>query len=103
MTGLAGGLIAVFGMALVTYLPRLLPFVFADKLQVAGRLRRFLDYLPYAVLSALTFPAILGSTGDFRSGAAGAAAALLLSLARLPIIAVVFGGIGAALLAGWLL
>ncbi|WP_438431673.1 AzlD domain-containing protein [Gorillibacterium sp. sgz500922] len=103
MTDLMNGLLAAAGMASVTYLPRLLPFVLADKLRVDGRLRRFLDQLPYAVLAALTFPAILDSTGDLRTGAAGAAAALLLSLLRLPIIAVVLGGIAAAALAGWLL
>ncbi|MEO3947792.1 AzlD domain-containing protein [Gorillibacterium sp. CAU 1737] len=101
-TMLSAGL-AVLGMAVVTYIPRLLPLLFTERFQVTGRLRLFLDYLPYAVLSALVFPAIFTSTGDAWTGTAGALAAFLLSLAGLPIIVVVFGGIGAAMLTGWLL
>lgn len=103
MTDLTAGLLAVFGMAAVTYIPRLLPLILAERFQVTGRLRRFFDYLPYAVLSALTFPAIFTSTSDLRTGTAGALAALLLSIARMPVILVVFGGIATAMLAGWLL
>jgi len=43
-------------MALVTYIPRLLPLVLvkADKLPVKFKL--FLSYIPYAVLGALIIP-----------------------------------------------
>ena len=53
------GLMAV--MALVTYLIRMAPFV-AFRRQIQSRfLRSFLYYIPYAVLSAMTIPAIFSS------------------------------------------
>ena len=52
-------------MALVTYLPRMLPMA-VIKRKIQNRfIRSFLTYVPYAVLAAMTFPAILMST---RSG-----------------------------------
>lgn len=48
-------------MALVTYLPRMLPMA-VIKRKIQNRfIRSFLTYVPYAVLSAMTFPAILYS------------------------------------------
>lgn len=65
-------------MAGVTYLIRALPFV-----AVRGRIRSrfiqsFLYYVPYAVLGAMTFPAVLGSTGHLAGSLCGLAAALVL-------------------------
>lgn len=53
----------VLGMAAVTFLPRLLPFlaISADKLPL--RLRRFLEYIPYAALGALIVPGVFSSAG----------------------------------------
>ena len=51
-------------MAVVTYLPRMLPLaVFQRKIENKF-IRSFLTYVPYAVLSAMTFPAILYATSD---------------------------------------
>lgn len=72
-------LIAIAIMALVTYIPRMLPLaVFQRKIQNRF-IRSFLAYVPYAVLAAMTFPEILYSTSSMLSGAAGLVAALLLS------------------------
>lgn len=72
-------LIAIAIMALVTYIPRMLPLaVFQRKIQNRF-IRSFLAYVPYAVLAAMTFPEILYSTSSILSGAAGLVAALLLS------------------------
>ncbi|HDQ14702.1 MAG TPA: AzlD domain-containing protein, partial [Sediminispirochaeta sp.] len=49
----------IFGMALVTYIPRLLPFVLIDKEKLPPRLVRMLKNIPYAALGALIFPGIL--------------------------------------------
>ena len=46
-------------MALVTYLPRVLPLSFMRGRVNSPFLRSLLYYLPYAVLGAMTFPAIL--------------------------------------------
>ena len=58
-------------MASVTYLIRVLPYVFMRK-EVNNRFfKSFLAYVPYTVLAAMTFPAILSATGNFYSALAG--------------------------------
>ena len=47
-------------------------------------------YIPYAVLSAMTFPAIMYSTGDLLSAAVGTAVALISAALRLSLILVAF-------------
>lgn len=65
-------------MALVTYIPRVLPVTIFRK-QVKSRfIRSFLDYTPYAVLGALTFPDVFTSTGHLYSAFGGTLAAVIL-------------------------
>ena len=71
-------MICVALMALVTYIPRVLPVTVFRK-QIKSRfLRSFLDYTPYAVLGALTFPDVFFSTGHMFSAAGGTAVAVFL-------------------------
>ena len=66
-------------MALVTYLIRALPLtVFHKKIQNKW-VQSFLYYVPYACLSAMTFPAIFFATQSLWSAAAGVAVALVLA------------------------
>lgn len=66
-------------MAAVTYLIRMLPLV-AIRRKIESRfLRSFLYYIPYAVLGAMTFPAILYSTSSMLSAAVGTIVAILLA------------------------
>ena len=64
--------------------------------------RSFLFYVPYAVLSAMTFPAIFYATGEVIPSVIGAAAAILLAYLNLPLIVVALAASGVALLAGLL-
>lgn len=66
-------------MALITYLIRLLPLTLIRRRITNKYIRSFLYYVPYATLSAMTFPAILSSTGSTFSAALGFAAALFLA------------------------
>ena len=66
-------------MALVTYLIRLLPLTLIRRRITNKYIRSFLYYVPYATLSAMTFPAILTATSDVRSGLLGFAAAVVLA------------------------
>ena len=66
-------------MAGVTYLIRAVPFVLFRKKITNPHLKAFFDYIPYTVLSAMTFPAILYSTGSVYSATAGLIVALVLS------------------------
>ncbi len=75
-------------MAGVTYLIRMLPFTLMRK-QIKSRfLKSFLYYVPYAVLSAMTVPAIFYSTGNYITAAVGTATALTLAYFKKPLIVV---------------
>lgn len=63
-----------------TYLIRVIPFV-AIRQKIQNRfIRSFLYYIPYAVLTAMTIPAIFYATNSWLSAAAGLIVAVLLSL-----------------------
>ena len=67
-------------MAGVTYLIRVVPLLLCRG-EVSNRfLKSFLAYVPYAVLGAMTFPAILFSTDGLVSGIAGMIVALILAV-----------------------
>ncbi|MEE1086069.1 MAG: AzlD domain-containing protein [Schaedlerella sp.] len=72
-------LIYILIMALVTYVPRVLPVTIFRKPIKSQFIKDFLEYMPYAVLGALTFPEIFYSTGDFTSALIGTLVALLLA------------------------
>ena len=69
-------------MAGSTYLIRVLPFI-AIRNKIENRfIRSFLYYIPYAVLTAMTIPAIFTATGSVISACAGLAVAILLALRK---------------------
>lgn len=54
-----------------TYLIRAIPFACVKKTIKNRFIRSFLYYIPYAVLAAMTFPAVIYSTGNIASGVVG--------------------------------
>ncbi|MBR5489903.1 MAG: AzlD domain-containing protein [Oscillospiraceae bacterium] len=89
-------------MALVTYLIRMLPFTLFRRKIESRFIRSFLYYIPYAVLSAMTIPAIFYATGNMVTSVIGAVVALVLAYLRLPLIVVALAASAAALLAGFI-
>ena len=71
--------IYILAMALTTYLIRMLPMTQFRKPIKSLFIRSFLHYVPYACLTAMTFPAILSSTDSLISGAAALIAAAALA------------------------
>lgn len=71
--------IYLLSCALVTYLIRMLPLVLVKKKIKSRFLLSFLYYVPYAVLSVMTIPAILYATESIFSAVAGLITALLAS------------------------
>lgn len=69
----------ILGMAVVTYLIRVLPLTLIRKEIKNKTIRSFLHYVPYVTLAVMTFPAILSATGNHWSGAAGLAAAVCIA------------------------
>ena len=97
-------LISVAIMAGVTYVIRVLPLaIFKKKIQNRF-IRSFLAYVPYAVLAAMTFPAILFSTAEtvtiqsILSAAAGLGVALVLAYKDKGLLTVAVGATAAAFL-----
>ncbi len=84
-----GYIVAVIAvMFAVTYLPRTLPLVLVRDEITNPWLRSFLHYVPYAVLTALTIPAVFAATRDWTSAVAGLAVAVVLAWRRRPLIVV---------------
>lgn len=82
-------LISVAIMALVTYIPRALPIAFFHKKIKSRFVKSFLYYVPYAVLSALTFPSIFYCTGNFYTALIGTVVSLVAGLFNMKLIYVV--------------
>ena len=71
--------IYIFGMALVTYLIRVLPLTLIRKEIKNRTIRSFLYYVPYVTLAVMTFPAILDATQTPISAAVALVAAMALA------------------------
>lgn len=78
-------------MASVTYFLRMIPLVFFRKKIKSRFVSSFLHYIPYAVLTVMTVPAMFFSTSFVSSAIAGALAAITLSLFNRSLITVALG------------
>lgn len=83
-------------MAAVTYLIRMLPFTLFRKKITSPFFRSFFYYVPYAVLAAMTFPAVFSSTGSFYSALAGVVVAAVLALCKKSLTVVALSACAAA-------
>jgi branched-subunit amino acid transport protein len=84
----------IVGMGVVTYLPRMLPFVLFKGKELPPFIQGVLKNVPYATLGALIFPAILIiQKGDIWYGVLGAAAAFIAAFLGANVIFVVLGSI----------
>lgn len=66
-------------MAGVTYFIRMVPLVAIRKKITNKFILSFLYYVPYAVLGAMTFPAVFSATGSVLSASVGVVVALVLA------------------------
>lgn len=87
-------------MAGVTYIIRMIPFTFFKKKIKSQFVKSFLRYIPYAVLSAMTIPAIFYSTGNIAAATVGTLAAIVLAFFDLPLIVVALSASLASYIAG---
>ncbi len=90
-------------MAGITYLIRMIPFTVFKKKIKSRFIQSVLYYIPYAVLSAMTFPAIFYSTGNTVTAVIGTVIAIALAYFRLPLTVVALSACGAALIAGFII
>ena len=90
-------------MALVTYLVRMIPFVLFRKKIQSTFIKSLLHYLPYAVLSAMTFPYVLYSTQNVYTALVGTVVAIVASLTKRSLTVVAILSCVSVLIAGLLI
>ena len=91
-------LLLVLIMAVVTYLIRMIPFVFFRKKITNKFVNSLLYYVPYAVLSAMTFPSIFYATGNVYTAIIGTVVALIASISKRSLVVVALCSVVAVLI-----
>ena len=90
-------------MAGVTYLVRMLPLVLCKE-KIRNRfVRSFLHYVPYAVLGAMTVPAIFYATQSVVSAAVGFGVALALAFCKRGLLTVAVAASAAVFACEWIM
>lgn len=85
----------LLGMALATYIPRMIPLAFLEGKELPPLISGVLQNIPYAVLGALIFPAILFvQEGNILFGIIGLIVAFSIAIVGGNVITVVLGTIG---------
>jgi len=70
--------ILILGMMIVTYIPRLAPFVLMNNKKISSKIEEFLSYIPYAALGALIIPGFtMAIPGHWVVSLAGVLTALI--------------------------
>ena len=57
-------IISILGMMIVTYLPRLIPFLMGNQKELPEKFNKFLSYIPATALGALILPGVFNATPD---------------------------------------
>ena len=84
-------------MAGVTYLIRMIPLALVKGKITSTFVQSFIYYVPYAVLSAMTIPAIFYSTASMLSAAAGFLVAVVVAYFGKPLLTVALSACGTVL------
>lgn len=81
-------LLMILAMASITYIIRMIPLVFFRKKIRSKYILSVLFYIPYTVLSAMTFPYILYSTSNFWTALIGTVIAIIASICKRSLLTV---------------
>ena len=82
--------LVILGCAVVTFIPRLIPALFIDKLNFSPKFEKFLNLIPYTALAALICPGVLTVDNQlWYIGLIGAVVAAGLAWKKVPIGAIV--------------
>ena len=93
----------VLTMAAVTYLIRVIPFVFFRKKIKSRYLNSVMHYMPFAVLAAMTFPYVFYSTGNFYTALVGTGVALVASFCKRSMLIVAILACLAVFISGYII
>jgi branched-subunit amino acid transport protein len=82
--------LVILGCALVTFIPRIIPALFIDKLNFSPKVEKFLNLIPYTALAALICPGVLTVDNQlWYIGLIGAVVAAALAWKKVPLGAIV--------------
>ncbi len=95
--------VLILAMAITTYIIRMIPLVFFRKKIRSKYLLSVLFYIPYAVLSAMTFPYIFYSTGNFYTALIGTIVAIILATFKRSLIVVAICACLAVFISGFII
>lgn len=91
-------ILIIVGMALITFIFRFVPLLLTNHRMVSSKAKAMLEYLPIAVLSALTIPGIVQVDPDTQlvGIASGIVAVILVLIRRIPLLLVILGSVSTA-------
>ena len=82
--------LAILGCAIVTFIPRVIPALFIDRLEFPPKVEKFLNLIPYTALAALICPGVLTVDNQlWYIGLIGAVVAAGLAWKKVPLGAIV--------------
>ena len=82
--------LVILGCTVVTFVPRLIPALFIDKLNFSPKVEKFLNLIPYTALAALICPGVLTVDNQlWYIGLIGAIVAAGLAWKKVPLGAIV--------------
>ena len=82
-------ILLIFCLFLVTYIPRMLPAILMDKIQLSKKAPLFLQLVPYTAMTALIFPSVLTVDSNIMIGVVGGIVAIVASLKKCPVVVTV--------------
>jgi branched-subunit amino acid transport protein len=83
-------MLVILGCAIVTFIPRLIPALFIDKLDFPPKVEKFLNLIPFTALAALICPGVLTVDNQlWYIGLIGAVVAAALAWKKVPLGAIV--------------
>ena len=85
----------IFGMALVTLVPRLIPAFIMNKVKLGKRFEKFINLIPYTAMAALILPGVINADAErWYVGVVGGAVAIVLAcFKKIPSFVVVIGSV----------
>lgn len=79
-------IILVIGMCIVTFIPRVLPTFFIEKLKLTKKMEKFFSLVPYTAMTALIFPGILKVDSEkMHIGIVGGIVTVILAWKKIPV------------------
>ncbi len=90
-------------MAIVTYLIRMIPLALVRRKLKSRFIKSFLFYVPYAVLAAMTFPAVFTATNSPVASIIGCATAVVLALKNKSLLTVALSASAAVFIVEWII